>query len=82
VLFALLTGRFPFSAPPSEARGAEAAAGLGRLLRDMHARAFAVPDSVPLSAPALFLLQRLLEPDPRARITLPEILKVRTPGLG
>jgi hypothetical protein len=42
----------------------------------MHTRAYEVPHAVPLSAPVLFLLQRMLEPDPRVRITVPQILQV------
>ncbi|GBF95923.1 sulfur stress regulator [Raphidocelis subcapitata] len=77
VLYALLTGRFPYGAPAPSAPRPEFAAGVLRMLREMHGRAYAEPDAGEVSKGCLALIERMLEPDPRRRITVPQILKDR-----
>lgn len=43
VLYALLTGRFPYAAPPRDAPREEMAAGISRMLKDIGARRYQLP---------------------------------------
>ena len=75
VLYAMLTGRFPFAAPPRNTPRAELAAAISSMVRDIAARRYARPADLGLSPDCVDLLHRLLEPEPKARITVGEVLK-------
>ncbi len=76
VLYALLTGRFPFAAPAPEAPGSpDSNDGVVRMQR------LELPQGVQVTADCWALMRKLLQPDPVARISVADILKVGLVGL-
>jgi hypothetical protein len=51
--------------------------GIITMLKKMRSRELDVPAHLGISVPCLQLLHRLMDPDPSARITVPEIMAVR-----
>lgn len=80
VLYIMLVGSFPYPAPAMGAHTQGLAQGICKMLGAMHGRRLEIPEGVELSGQVLFLLQRLLEPDPRKRISVSEILRVGACG--
>lgn len=72
VLFAMLTGRFPFVAPTQE-NGQSMVQGILLMLKKMKAQELDIPAWLALSPSCLHLLQRLLDPEPKTRITTTEV---------
>ncbi len=62
ILFALLYGRYPFDATER------------RCARKVVTADYTIPEQVPVSAECKALVQRLLCPDPKARICMEDIL--------
>lgn len=76
VLFALLTGRFPFAAPDPKLTGQGMVQGIVQMLKSMRSHQCEIPEWLALSAPCVNLLRRLLDPEPKRRITIADIMKV------
>ncbi|KAI8474561.1 MAG: ser/thr kinase [Monoraphidium minutum] len=76
VLYAMLAGSFPFEAPPPGAPREELARGAAALLARLRGGPRpAAPRALGLSRECAHLLQRMLDPDPAARISVAEILQ-------
>ncbi|KAI8471513.1 MAG: kinase-like domain-containing protein [Monoraphidium minutum] len=75
VLYAMLVGGFPYATPAPGAGQREAKLGLNLMLRDMQARRLEIPSALGLSGGAASLLRRLLDPDPRRRVSVADILQ-------